>query len=110
MGYVVNGVELEVDDEGFLTEADFGDEVVEVIAKAEGIALTDDHWAVVNYMREKYKEDGHTPNFRAMVKDFDESHPGQDWKKHLYILFPMQPARQAVRVAGLPKPFGKGGY
>jgi tRNA 2-thiouridine synthesizing protein E len=110
MGYMLDGVELECDDEGFLTEANFGDDIVKVIAEAEGLKLNDDHWAVVNYMREKFKEDGHTPNFRNMAKDFDASHPGKDWKKYLYELFPLQPARQAVRVAGLTKPFGKGGY
>jgi tRNA 2-thiouridine synthesizing protein E len=45
-----------------------------------------------------------------MLKELDEDHPGHDWKKDLYALFPNQPARQAVRVAGLPKPYGKGGY
>jgi tRNA 2-thiouridine synthesizing protein E len=110
MGYMLNGVEVDTDEEGFLTESDFSDEIVQVIAEAEGLKLTDDHWAVVRYLREKFKEDGHTPNFRSMAKDFDESHPDKDWKKYLYELFPMQPARQAVRVAGLTKPFGKGGY
>jgi len=110
MGYIVNGVELETDEEGFLLEPDYSEDVVKVIAESEKITLTDDHWTVVNYMREKYKEDGQTPNFRNMCKDFDESHPGQDWKKYLYTLFPMQPNRQSAKVAGLPKPFGKGGY
>src|SRR5574341_741170 len=104
MGYMLNGVELETDDEGFLTEANFSDEIVGVIAEAEGIKLTDDHWLVINYLREKCREDGHTPNFRAMTKDFDDEHPGKDWKKYLYELFPMQPSRQAARVAGLTKP------
>lgn len=110
MGYVVNGEELEVDEEGFLVDANYSDDVPPVIAEAEGLKLTDDHWLVINYMREKYKEDGQTPNFRNMCKDFDEEHPGTDWKKRLYELFPMQPNRQSAKVAGLPKPFGKGGY
>ena len=110
MGYVVNGVELETDDEGFLTEADYSAEVVPVIAESEGLKLSDDHWTVINFMRDKYKEDGQTPNFRNMVKEMDELHPGMDWKKRLYELFPMQPNRQSAKVAGLPKPFGKGGY
>ncbi len=110
MGYVIDGVEYEYDDEKFLLEPLMTEEAARVIAAAEGITLTDDHWMVINYLREKYKEEGHTPNFRNMCKDFDEAHPGKDWKKYLYDLFPMQPARQAVRVAGLPKPYGKGGY
>jgi tRNA 2-thiouridine synthesizing protein E len=110
MGYVVNGVELETDDEGFLVEPNYSDEVVPVIAESEGIRLTDDHWMVINFMRDQYREHGHTPNFRNMVKEMEERYPGTDWKKRLYELFPMQPNRQSSKVAGLPKPFGKGGY
>ncbi|MDP2834847.1 MAG: TusE/DsrC/DsvC family sulfur relay protein [Pseudomonadota bacterium] len=110
MGYILNGEELETGEEEFLLEANFSDEIVEIIAAAEKINLTDEHWQVVNYLRDKYREDGHTPNFRAMVAELDEMHPGTDWKKALYELFPSQPARQAARVSGMTKPFGKGGY
>ncbi|MGB0126746.1 MAG: TusE/DsrC/DsvC family sulfur relay protein [Rhodocyclaceae bacterium] len=109
MGYVVGGTEVETDDEGYLLEPDYGDEVVEVIAAAEGIALTDDHWKVVNYLRDQYREHGHTPNFRSMLKDMEDVLPGAD-SKALYDLFPVGPAKQGAKVAGLPKPFGKGGY
>ncbi len=110
MSYLINGVETEADDEGFLLEADFSEQAPRVIAAAEGIELGADHWLVIEYLREQFRDEGHTPNFRAMVKDFDENHPGRDWKKTLYDLFPQQPSRQACRVAGLTKPFGKGGY
>ncbi len=110
MGYSLNGEEVEVDEEGFLTEANYGDEIVPLIAAAEDIELNDEHWLVVAFMRQKYQEDGHTPNFRNMVAELSEEHPGTDWKKRLYELFPNQPNRQAAKVAGMPKPFGKGGY
>ena len=110
MSYVVNGEELETGEEEFLLEADFSDDVPPVIAAAEKITLTDQHWQVINYLRDKYREDGQTPNFRNMVAELDEMHEGVDWKKKLYELFPNMPARQGARVAGLPKPFGKGGY
>jgi tRNA 2-thiouridine synthesizing protein E len=110
MGYTINGVDVDADEEGFLLEPDYRDEAVAAIAAAEGIELTDEHWQVVRYLRDRYRDDGHTPNFRTMVSDFEAEHPGANWKKRLYELFPAQPARQAVRVAGLTKPFGKGGY
>jgi tRNA 2-thiouridine synthesizing protein E len=109
MPYVVNGNELETDAEGYLLEPDYGDEVVQVIAAAEGIALTDEHWKVVNYLRDEYREHGHTPNFRNLLKGLAELMPGCD-SKSLYELFPTGPAKQGAKVAGLPQPVGKGGY
>jgi dissimilatory sulfite reductase related protein len=110
MGYMINGEEFEYDDEKFLVEPNYDDEAPKAIAAEEGLTLTDEHWMVIEFLRRKYKEDGQTPNFRNFIKEMDEEHPGLDWKKKLYDLFPMQPARQAVRVAALPKPYGKGGY
>lgn len=109
MAYHINGVEHETDDLGFLLEPEFDDEAVRVIAAAEGIALTDAHWEVVNYLRDAYREHGHTPNFRNLLKGMSALREGVD-SKYLYDLFPVGPAKQAVKVAGLPQPLGKGGY
>lgn len=109
MAYIVDGVELATDEQGFLREADLGEDVVKVIAAAEEVQLTDAHWEVVNYLRDEYREHGHTPNFRNMLKGIGEIHPGID-SKYLYDLFPSGPAKQAAKIAGLPQPYGKGGY
>lgn len=109
MSYHVNGNELATDEQGYLLEPDYSDEAVRVIAAAEGITLGDDHWKVVAWLREQYREHGHTPNFRAMVKGLEEVLPGCD-SKSLYELFPLGPAKQGAKVAGLPQPLGKGGY
>ncbi len=109
MTYVVEGTELETDAEGYLLEPDYRDETVRVIAAAENVALTDAHWQVINYMRDQYREHGHTPNFRSMLKDVQGFMPDAD-SKSLYDLFPVGPAKQAAKIAGLPQPYGKGGY
>ena len=109
MGYLVQGVELDTDADGYLLEANFTDEAVEAIAAAEGIALTPEHWEVIRYLRDEYQENGHTPNFRNMLKGFQAIRPEAD-SKFLYDLFPLGPAKQGARMAGLPQPFGKGGY
>ena len=103
MAYTVNGIELETDDQGYLLEPDYSDEVVRVIAAAENIELTDAHWKVVAWLRDQYREHGHTPNFRNMLKGVaDEVLPGCD-SKALYELFPIGPAKQGCKVAGLPQ-------
>jgi TusE/DsrC/DsvC family sulfur relay protein len=109
MTYIVNGEQLETDAQGFLLEPDWRDEAVHAIAAAEGIALTDGHWAVVRYLRDQYREHGHTPNFRIMLKEMAQLLPGCD-SKSLYDLFPLGPAKQGAKLAGLPQPLGKGGY
>ena len=76
MGYIVNGTELETDEQGYLLEPDYSDEVVRVIAAAEGIKLDRRHWKVVSYLRDEYREHGHTPNFRNMLKGMAEIMPG----------------------------------
>ena len=109
MGYTVNGVELAADGDGYLVEPELGDDVVAVIAAAEGIALTDAHWEVIRYLRDEYQANGHTPNFRNMLKGFQAIRPEAD-SKYLYDLFPQGPAKQGAKLAGLPQPYGKGGY
>ncbi|MGA9667455.1 MAG: TusE/DsrC/DsvC family sulfur relay protein [Gallionella sp.] len=109
MSYTVAGKEVETDDDGYLLEPDFGDEIVNIIAAAEGIELTPRHWEIVKFMRDQYREHGHTPNFRNMLKGVNEFWPEAD-SKALYDLFPTGPAKQGAKVAGLPQPYGKGGY
>lgn len=109
MSYTVNGVDLESDDQGFLLEPAYDEEAVRVIAAAEGIELTDGHWELVHYLWDQYREHGHTPNFRNLMKGFAEIQPKAD-SKYLYDLFPVGPAKQGPKVAGLPQPLGKGGY
>jgi len=109
MSYVVEGAELETDAEGYLLEPDYREETVRVIAAAENVPLTDAHWQIINYLRDQYREQGHTPNFRNMLKDVQAFMPEAD-SKSLYDLFPVGPAKQAAKIAGLPQPKGKGGY
>lgn len=112
MSYTINGVEMEVDDYGYLLEPDYSEEAVKVIAADQGIELTEQHWAVINYLRDKYREEGHTPNLRNLIKGLDEEGilPGAD-NKLMFDLFPDGgAAKQGCKVGGLPQPKGKGGY
>lgn len=112
MGYVINGEEKEADDYGYLLEADFSDEASQVIADACGLVLTEQHRKVINFLREKYKEDGHTPNLRNLIKGLqDEGDMPEAESALLFELFPDGgAAKQGCKVAGLPQPKGKGGY
>lgn len=112
MSIVINGVEKEVDDYGYLLEPDYSEEAVAAFAAAEGIELTDQHWQIIKYLRQKYQEEGHTPNARNLVKGLqDEADMAEADSKLLFDLFPDGgAAKQGCRIAGLPQPKGKGGY
>jgi tRNA 2-thiouridine synthesizing protein E len=112
MAYTINGEEKECDANGFLLEADLTEDAVHVIAEHDGIELTDDHWKIITYLRDKYMTDGHTPNMRNLIKGLqDEGVMPEADSKLLFDLFPDGgAAKQGCRIAGLPQPIGKGGY
>lgn len=98
-----NGTEIEVDDDGFITDPSLWDEdLARFLAQhAEGITdLNDDHWKVIRYLNAYYKENGIAPTFRRLCKETDLK------LKYIFELFPNGPARGACKVAGLPKPTG----
>ena len=108
-----NGKTIETTPTGFLVNTeDWTKEIAEQIAAEESIALTDRHWDVINYLRDQYFNNGGAqPNTRTIVKDMQEVWPGERVDaKTLYALFPLDPSKQAGRIAGLPESRRKGGY
>jgi TusE/DsrC/DsvC family sulfur relay protein len=94
--------ELEVDEDGFIQQPEQWDKAVaEDIAKLEeSYPMTEDHWKVVNYLRQYYTEFGIAPPIRMLTKQ-----TGLDLKT-IYKLFPSGPAKGACKIAGLAKPTG----
>jgi TusE/DsrC/DsvC family sulfur relay protein len=98
---VINGKEVVVDDEGFMTQYDQWDEdIAAELAAAIDVDLTDEHWKVINFLREDFKEKGETPTIRRV------STAGGVDTKRLFQLFPKKPAKKMSYIAGLPKPHG----
>ncbi|MBI4329869.1 MAG: TusE/DsrC/DsvC family sulfur relay protein [Chloroflexi bacterium] len=99
---LLGGKELTIDEDGFIQEPDKWDrQVAEDLAKTENAhPLSEDHWKVVNFLRNYYVEFGIAPPIRMLVKQ-----TGLDLRK-IYHLFPSGPAKGACKVAGLPKPTG----
>ncbi|QGU33162.1 TusE/DsrC/DsvC family sulfur relay protein [Thermochromatium tepidum] len=104
----VNGKQLPVDEEGYLVNLnDWEPEVARVMAKQDNLELTDEHWDIINFLREYYEEYQIAPAVRVLTKAVGKK-LGKDKgnSKYLYGLFPYGPAKQACRFAGLPKPTG----
>jgi tRNA 2-thiouridine synthesizing protein E len=91
---------------------DWSEELAAEIAAAEGIGeLTGRHWDLLNYLRnEFFNNAGNQPNERNMCKAMSEAWGEKISARELYDLFPMQPSKQAARIAGLPESKRKGGY
>jgi tRNA 2-thiouridine synthesizing protein E len=108
MSYQYNGQEIEADEEGYIVDLDiWSKELAEQIAEGENIDMTDEHWEVVNFLREYYEEYQIAPAIRVLVKAVGRK-LGKDKgnNKYLYTLFRYGPAKQACKIAGLPKPTG----
>jgi len=113
MAYEVNGKQIATTESGFLESLDDWDKAVaEAIAAAEGLTLAQDHWDVIEYLRDAYlNHNGEQPNNRAILKAMQEKWPGRKVdNKTLFDLFPGNPSKQAGKIAGLPESLRKGGY
>ena len=96
------GTQVQVDDEGFLTEYDeWSEELASQLAANIGITkLQDGHWSAITFLREDYAAEGETATLRRV------STVGGIPTKELFTLFPKTPAKKMAYVAGLPKPVG----
>jgi tRNA 2-thiouridine synthesizing protein E len=94
--------EVEVDAEGFLQKPEqWTEEIGTDIARQAGIdPITDKHWQVVRFMRERYLTTGQAPTIRTLGKESGVT------TKELYQLFPKGPAKLAAKIGGIPKPHG----
>jgi dissimilatory sulfite reductase related protein len=93
---------VDVDAEGFLTDPrQWNERLAEQIASKNGIPeLTDRHWLVVKFMRERYLTTGTAPSIRSLGKESGVP------IKELYQLFSKGPAKLAAKIGGIPKPRG----
>ena len=108
MGIEVGGKVLETDEEGYLANLnDWTPEVATAMAKDEDVDLTENHWEVINFLREYYEEYQIAPAVRVLTKAIGKKlGPEKGNSKYLYELFAYGPGKQACKDAGLPKPTG----
>ena len=101
-----NGKAFETDKHEYLLHMDdWSEELAQRIAELENIEMTDNHWEVVRFVRNFYLEYKTSPAIRMLVKAMaKELGPEKGNSIYLYKLFPKGPAKQATRIAGLPKP------
>ena len=113
MAYHVDGKVLESTETGYLVNLnDWDKSVAAEIARLDGLVLTQDHWDVIEYLRDQYfNHSGELPNNRHILKGMQEIWSDRKVdNKTLFDLFPGNPSKQAGCIAGLPESMRKGGY
>ncbi|MGQ0285989.1 TusE/DsrC/DsvC family sulfur relay protein [Pasteurellaceae bacterium 22721_9_1] len=102
----INNVVIETDAFGYLLDSNqWNEEIALAIAEQENIHLTEAHWEVIYFVRQFYKEYNTSPAIRMLVKAMAEKLDADKGNsRYLQRLFPDGPAKQATKLAGLPKP------
>ncbi|WP_448568827.1 TusE/DsrC/DsvC family sulfur relay protein [Thalassotalea ganghwensis] len=101
-----NQQKIETDEQGYLLDyKQWNEALAPIIAKQDGLTLTEAHWEVIRFVRQFYLEYNTSPAIRALTKAMKaEFGPEKASSRYLYKLFSEGPAKQATKYAGLPKP------
>ena len=98
MNKIFADVDISVNEEGYLTDfSQWTKDIAIEMAKEEGIELTDDHWNVLGFLQEQYKNEA-VLSIRKIGKS------GIISIKEFYTLFPNGPLKISSKLAGIPKP------
>ena len=94
----IAGAQVNVSEEGYLEDMnEWNQNIAKEIASEVGIELTDKHFEVLDFLREK-TEAGESLTIRKVGKS------GITDIKGLYTLFPKGPLKFSAKIAGIPKP------
>jgi TusE/DsrC/DsvC family sulfur relay protein len=92
------GINVDVNEEGYFTNpSQWTKNIAIEIAKEEGIVLNDQHYAIMDFLRNKFNN-GEALSIRSI------NHSGVIDVKTFYQLFPGAPLKKATKIAGIPKP------
>lgn len=94
----IAGISVSVNEEGYLTDlSQWTREIGLELAREAGIEMTDQHWAVIEFIQNAYRNSD-SLSIRSLGKH------GPVSIKEFYALFPDGPLKKASKIAGIPKP------
>ena len=106
----VGGRQILLDSEGYLCRLDdWSEEFAVALAKDEGLVLTDEHWQVIRYLRDYFRDHAVQAQVRAMIRHFTQVWGPERGNNHyLHEIFPRGgPQKQGNRLAGLLRTKGE---
>lgn len=94
------------DDEGYLLDPeDWSPGVARSLADEAGIAMTVEHWQIVDLIRQSYGSTQVVPEARKLLRGMKSLlGPERATQRYLYRLFPNGYAQGACKIAGMRKP------
>jgi len=97
---------LAVDDEGYLVDpVNWNEQAAQALARQERIVLSEEHWAVIRFMREYYESHQIAPDARHVMKHLAAiKGAGKAGRNDLFALFPYGYVKQACKIAGMRRP------
>ncbi|BBG61808.1 sulfur relay protein, TusE/DsrC/DsvC family [Providencia rustigianii] len=103
---VFNNQEIETDPQGYLLDSQqWSEALIPLLAEQEEIEITDEHLEIIRFVRAFYLEFNTSPAIRMLVKAVSQQFGEEKGNsRYLYRLFPKGPAKQATKLAGIPKP------
>lgn len=106
----LEGQSVATDSEGYLLDLnDWSEAFARALARQEGLALSDEHWQVIRFLRSYFQEHAVQPQVREMIRHFSQVWgPEKGNNHHLHDLFPRGgPQKQGNRLAGLLRTKGE---
>lgn len=105
MKFIVNEGALDKDPAGNLIGLnDWSEDIARKLARELKIELKPDHWEVINFLRDLYRQQGQAAHARDVLQALEERFGKKGGRKYLYLLFPGGAVTQGSRIAGLPVP------
>lgn len=84
---------------------DWTDSAAVALAEKSGVELTDNHWEIINLMRDFYKEFNISPIRKLLMKSIDEKYGAKKAsREYLDSLFPNDVLLEGTKIAGIPIP------
>ncbi len=103
--YISKDWNVKRDPEGRLAELQsWSEEHARELAAEQGVDLTEEHWDVLYFLRDRYIEEGQAKSGRKVVEALEKRYANRGGKRYLYTLFPHGPVTQGSIIAGLPLP------
>lgn len=102
-GMARDGDAVATDVEGYLVDpSEWSEDFAKKVARGEGLALTDEHWKAIHFMRGWLEEHGVAPDARHVMKFLAGDR--ETGRARIFALFPYGYVKQACKIAGMKRP------